>query len=112
MYGMKIKLSIRLRNSYFYRKGGLFMRCPFCPPILNLAQVILKNSICLFIQFPEPVLVGAGVIIPIQHRETLFDLIADEWEATFALLNQIKATLDEQYAPDGYNIGWNSGDRL
>jgi diadenosine tetraphosphate (Ap4A) HIT family hydrolase len=86
------------------------MQCPFCPPTLNPAQVILKNSTCLFTQVSEPVLLGSGVIIPIQHRETLFDLTADEWQATFTLLNQIKTMLDKQYASDGYNIGWNCGE--
>jgi diadenosine tetraphosphate (Ap4A) HIT family hydrolase len=77
--------------------------------MVDLGQVILKNTHCMFIQTSEPVLVGSGIIIPIQHREILFYLTADEWQATFALLNQIKAMLDKQYEPDGYNIGWNCG---
>ena len=83
------------------------MPCPFCPPALDPAQVILQNTHCLFLQQPEPVLVGSGLVVPRQHRETVFDLTADEWQATFSLLQQVKALLDRQYAPDGYNIGWN-----
>jgi diadenosine tetraphosphate (Ap4A) HIT family hydrolase len=85
------------------------MKCPFCSPALNRAQVILENTHCLFLQQPEPVLVGSGLIIPKQHRESVFDLTAEEWQETSTLLHRVKALLDQQYAPDGHNIGWNCG---
>lgn len=71
--------------------------------------MVLKNTHCLFLQPSEPVLVGSGLVIPKRHCETVFDLTADEWQETFALLQQVKALLDQQYAPNGYNIGWNCG---
>ena len=85
------------------------MQCPFCPPALDQSQVILKNTYCFFLRPSEPILAGSGLIIPAQHRETVFDLTADEWQGTFALLQQVRALLDQEYAPDGYNIGWNCG---
>ena len=85
------------------------MQCPFCPPALNIAQVMLENTHCLFLQRPEPVLVGSGLIIPKQHRETVFDLTTEEWQETFTLLHRVKTLMDQQYAPNGYNIGWNCG---
>jgi diadenosine tetraphosphate (Ap4A) HIT family hydrolase len=85
------------------------MECPFCKPNLNMGTVIQENALCLFLQEPQPVLVGSGMIIPRAHRETVFDLTAEEWQATFDLLRQAKALLDGQYHPDGYNIGWNCG---
>lgn len=71
--------------------------------------MVLENAHCLFLQQPEPVLIGSGVIIPRQHRESVFDLSAQEWQATYDLLQQVKARLDQEYAPDGYNLGWNTG---
>jgi len=85
------------------------VQCPFCPPALDPAQVVLENTHCLFLPLAEPVLIGSGLIIPREHRETVFDLTAGEWRATFALLRQVKALLDQRYAPAGYNIGWNCG---
>lgn len=85
------------------------MSCPFCPPALKRAEITLENAACLFLQDDEPVLIGAGLIIPKAHRTTVFELTAAEWAATYELLQQVKALLDEQYKPDGYNIGWNSG---
>ena len=49
----------------------------------------------------------SGVIVPIVHRETVFDLSAEEIAATFTLLHDVKAWLCDTYQPDGYNIGWN-----
>ena len=83
--------------------------CPFCSPTLNAAQVVLENAHCLFLQGNEPVLVGSGLIIPRHHRETVFDLSAEEFRATFDLLQRSKEWIDERYAPDGYNVGWNCG---
>ena len=85
------------------------MECPFCPPNVSEVQAVLETPRCLFVQQPESVLVGSGMIIPKQHRETVFDLTAEEWQETLTLLLRVKALLDEQYAPDGYNIGWNCG---
>jgi diadenosine tetraphosphate (Ap4A) HIT family hydrolase len=86
------------------------MICPFC----HLEDdgrhvVVLQNEHCLFTQEPQEVLVGSGLILPRAHRETIFDLTEAEWAATFSLLKEAKALLDAEYAPDGYNLGWNSG---
>ena len=86
------------------------MICPFC----HLKDdgrhvVVLQNEHCLFTQEPQEVLVGSGLILPRAHRETVFDLTEEEWAATFSLLEEAKALLDAEYAPDGYNLGWNSG---
>ncbi|MFB5663443.1 HIT family protein [Alteribacillus sp. HJP-4] len=53
---------------------------------------------------------GSGVIVPKQHRETVFELTEEEWEATYSLLHKVKEYLDEMFSPDGYNIGWNCGE--
>lgn len=84
--------------------------CPFCPPDLAQQQtIVLENDLCLFVQQPQKVLIGSGLIIPHAHRQTVFDLTPAEWAATYDLLGRAKALLDSQYAPDGYNVGWNVG---
>jgi len=49
------------------------------------------------------------MIIPRAHRETLFDLTREEWEATYDLLHAAKNLIDDVFKPDGYNVGWNCG---
>ena len=86
------------------------MTCPFCYLEHNERQlVVLENEHCQLLQEPQEVLIGSGIIIPKEHRETVFDLTEDEWTATFSLLKQVKELLDAEYEPQGYNIGWNSG---
>ncbi len=86
------------------------MTCPFCHPGSNQRQrVVLENEHCWFLQEPQEVLMGSGVIVPKSHRETVFDLTEEEWAATYSLLKEAKNRLDREYGPEGYNLGWNSG---
>jgi len=82
--------------------------CLFCSIANDLEQkIIISNEHCMFLQKPQEILIGSGVIVPRKHRETLFDLSEDEWIATFELLQEVKVYIDNKYKPKGYNIGWN-----
>jgi diadenosine tetraphosphate (Ap4A) HIT family hydrolase len=85
-------------------------KCPFCD-FKNDARgtVIMQNEYCLYIECNDNILEGWGMIIPKQHRETVFDLTSEEWEATFSLLREVKKHIDERFQPEGYNVGWNVG---
>ena len=86
--------------------------CALCQVCETLDQKILfSNDTVLFLQNvkEQGALRGSGVIIPVRHAETVFDLTPDEVSATFALLKTVKAWMDEIYHPDGYNVGWNCG---
>jgi diadenosine tetraphosphate (Ap4A) HIT family hydrolase len=63
----------------------------------------------VFIQGGDPVLTGSGIIVPRAHRETVFDLSREEFDATFSLLSPIRERLDRELRPHGYNLGWNCG---
>ncbi|WP_166462456.1 hypothetical protein [Psychrobacillus vulpis] len=48
--------------------------CPLCNlEVLKEQQIVLKNEKCMFVQIPQEVLVGSGLIIPIEHRENVFE---------------------------------------
>jgi diadenosine tetraphosphate (Ap4A) HIT family hydrolase len=83
--------------------------CPFCSDLIKPNEIIMENELCLFLQRDEGVLIGSGLIIPRTHHETVFELTAAEWNATYELLHQVKKSLDSKFQPDGYNLGWNSG---
>ncbi|MGM7723631.1 HIT family protein [Metabacillus sp. Hm71] len=90
--------------------------CVFCHLELEPKQrVILSNEHCLFLQLEQfdqkgVQLEGAGLIVPRKHRKTVFDLTREEWDATYSLLKDVKTYLDEKHQPQGYNLGWNSGE--
>jgi histidine triad (HIT) family protein len=87
------------------------MDCPYCPIREPEQKVVFENDLVLFLQDEryQGALRHSGVIIPIQHRETLFDLSDAEIAATFQLLARVKEWMDRRFSPDGYNIGWNCG---
>ena len=82
--------------------------CLFCSIENDLEQkIVLSNQYCMFLQKPQEILIGSGVIVPKRHRKTVFDLSEDEWNATFDLLKEVKVYINNKYKPQGYNIGWN-----
>ena len=87
------------------------MNCPYCPIRDPEQKIIFENDLVLFLQDEryQGALKHSGVIIPIQHRETVFDLSDAEITATFQLLSRVKKWMDNLFSPDGYNIGWNCG---
>ena len=53
--------------------------CLFCSIENGLSQeVIMSNQYCMFLQKPQEILIGSGVIVPKEHKETVFDLSEDE----------------------------------
>ena len=87
------------------------MPCPCCPISDPAVKVIFEDDLVRFVQNEkvQGALKHSGVIIPVQHRETVFDLSEAEITATFRLLAVVKNWMDANFAPDGYNIGWNCG---
>lgn len=85
------------------------MACPLCPPNLSGDQMVLESVHSVFIQEPQPILIGSGLIVPRAHRQSVFELTPAEWHDTWVLLEQVKHLIDAQYRPDGYNLGWNNG---
>ena len=61
------------------------MNCPYCPIRDQEQKVIFENDLVLFLQNErfQGALKHSGVIIPVQHRETVFDLSDAEIAATW-----------------------------
>jgi histidine triad (HIT) family protein len=85
--------------------------CPYCVITDPEARVLFRNEHVLYIEDVrfQGALKHSGVIVPIQHRPTVFDLTEEEVLATFRLLAEVKRWMDETFQPAGYNIGWNCG---
>jgi len=92
---------------------GESINCPFCNPEKDpQQQIVFENEHCRYLQHPnhQSILEGSGLIVPKMHRQTVFDLTPEEWNATYELMQQVKAYADENYTPDGYTLGWNVGE--
>jgi len=83
------------------------LTCPFCNPAED--EIVLKNNLCYARYDKYPVSPGHLLLIPYRHIPTLFDATDAEHAALLALVREAKALLDEQFRPDGYNVGVNVG---
>ncbi|MFG6113841.1 HIT family protein [Halobacillus sp. MO56] len=87
--------------------------CLFCNIVEDGdQQIILENDTCYYIQkkSEQTVLEGSGLIIPKAHHQNVFELTEEEWKDTRSLLLQAKNILEESYSPDGFSVGWNTGE--
>ncbi|MCP1662131.1 diadenosine tetraphosphate (Ap4A) HIT family hydrolase [Methanocalculus sp. AMF5] len=81
--------------------------CPFCDPAPS--SIILANDLAYARFDLYPVSPGHLLLIPFRHVASFFDVTEDEQAALHSLVHDARRLLDEQYAPDGYNIGVNVG---
>jgi diadenosine tetraphosphate (Ap4A) HIT family hydrolase len=82
------------------------MTCVFC----QINDIVLENELAIAFYDKYPVNKGHLLIIPKRHVEQYFDLTDQERSAIDQLLFEGKKIIDEQYQPDGYNIGINCGE--
>jgi len=56
-----------------------------------------------------PISPGHTLIIPKRHVGSLFEISAGERTCLLALLDKAKAVVEQEFNPDGFNIGINDG---
>jgi len=82
--------------------------CPFCK--VAAENCTSGTSPVLSFRDQYPVTPGHTLVIPRRHIATWFEATPEEQSAIFTLVEQVKAELDAEFHPDGYNIGINIGD--
>lgn len=84
--------------------------CLFCG-FWSRKEDILFESEYFFTRLDKsPVNKGHILIIPKRHQLDIFTLTPDEWEELQVILTRTKKYIDEEYKPDGYNVGVNCGE--
>ena len=81
--------------------------CPFCT--LTNRRIVATNDLAAAIRDEFPVSPGHSLIVPKRHVGSFFNITDDERKAMLALLDASKAALDDEFHPDGYNVGINDG---
>jgi diadenosine tetraphosphate (Ap4A) HIT family hydrolase len=82
--------------------------CPFCS--ISPDRIIMENDHAVVIRDGFPVSEGHTLIIPKQHLSSWFETQAIEKAALLHAMDEVKQLLDEQFSPDGYNVGVNDGE--
>lgn len=82
--------------------------CIFCT--LPLERIHLEFDRWLVIRDGYPISPGHTLIIPKRHINDFFDINENEHSELKKVIKECKSGLDEEYKPDGYNIGINCGE--
>ena len=82
-------------------------QCPFCN--IPVDRIIDSNRYGIVIRDGFPVSPGHTLIIPRNHISSWFDLNNDEKIGLLELQTRAQLIIEEQFKPDGYNIGINDG---
>ena len=80
--------------------------CLFCT---DPQGVSLSNELAFSARDTYAASPGHSVVIPKRHVASFFDLTPEEVAACMDLINEEKKLIDEEFSPDGYNIGVNIG---
>ena len=73
-------------------------------------QHLAGNDLCFAIRDAHPVSPGHALVIPRRPVVTWFEATPEEWRAALDLVESLKASLDRELRPDGYNVGFNAGE--
>jgi diadenosine tetraphosphate (Ap4A) HIT family hydrolase len=82
--------------------------CPFCARLAS-AEPLLKMHEAAAFADGFPLNPGHTLVVPRRHVESYFDLSPGEQEVIWRLVAAVKAQLDGELSPAGYNIGFNVG---
>lgn len=83
------------------------MTCPFCNPIAE--DIVTKNDLCYALWDRFPVNRGHALVIPFRHTPDFFTLTTEERAAVCDLVVACREMIEENFTPDGYNVGFNVG---
>jgi diadenosine tetraphosphate (Ap4A) HIT family hydrolase len=81
--------------------------CPFCS--MDISRVLISNQFAIATADAFPVSEGHALIIPRRHISSIFEATEEELAHIFKLVAQTRVLLNEQFQPQGLNIGINDG---
>ncbi len=83
--------------------------CLFCRLKSDKTIILKQNSLFYSIYDINPTNLGHCLIIAKRHVISFFDLSGEEINNLYELIKELKKTMDQQFSPQGYNIGVNEG---
>jgi diadenosine tetraphosphate (Ap4A) HIT family hydrolase len=75
--------------------------CPFC--VTEPLRLLVSEGLVFALRDGYPVSRGHSLIVPRRHVGSFGEVSLDEQGATLAMLQRVRAMLDAEQRPDGYN---------
>src|ERR1700689_1778464 len=85
-------------------RDGEAMTNQTCPRCVQ-EDVVRRNALAYVRHDNFALSRGHVLVVPVRHVADFFDMTAEEKHAVIALLDEAKAQIDEEHAPDGYKTG-------
>ena len=82
--------------------------CHFCS--ISPDRIVFENDHAYGVRDGFPVSEGHTLIIPKRHVSSWFETQAIEKAAILQAMDEVKLLLDDEFSPDGYNVGINDGE--
>ena len=82
--------------------------CPLCEMVASRAAERRSGSAAA-VADGFPLSTGHTLVLPVRHVPDFFALSADEQADVWRLVSKVRADLERQFAPDGFNVGLNAG---
>ena len=76
---------------------------------IEASRILYKDEFFFIIKDAFPVSPGHVLIISNEVREDYFSLTSNEKEALSGTIEKAKQIIEQEFNPDGYNIGMNCG---
>ncbi len=73
------------------------------------SEWLVSNDLAFAIRDGFPVTPGHSLVVPRRLIAHWWDTTAEEQRALLDLVEVVKRRLDAEFAPDGYNVGFNNG---
>jgi len=83
------------------------VKCPFCS--FADEKIVEAGPLAVIRRDGFPLSPGHLLIVPRRHVASLFETSPEERSAIFALIDRAKNLIEQEYKPDGYNVGINDG---
>ncbi|MEM7555755.1 MAG: bifunctional class I SAM-dependent methyltransferase/HIT family protein [Cyanobacteria bacterium P01_A01_bin.84] len=92
-------------TQYNYQKNSE-NRCIFCNPRRSLT-LLTESATAYAILDGYPVSKGHTLVIPKRHVSNYFELPFKEQSACWLMVNKVQEILNQEFIPDGFNVGMN-----
>ncbi len=84
-----------------------FVFCLFCS--LDPTRIWIEQEHALAVPDAYPVTDGHTLVIPRKHVASIYELSADQQQAVWQMVSEVRSRLLTGMKPDGFNIGVNDG---
>ena len=85
------------------------MPCVFCDRVVS-GELLSENDLAVAFFDAFPVNPGHCLVVPRRHAADFLALTSEEQSAMWALVGSVRARIEADCRPDGYNIGVNVGE--